>query len=379
MKQHVVHLFSYFSFGWGFIALNLGFSGLFNGDGITLGDFCLLNAGLLAIFLSARADLLFQMAQSAFQHRNATRKQVSAIGGLLLLLILPLQAHSAPLDAEVQNVEMGTTYIKDSSDEQYRSNFALLKFRMADRDNIRLWIRQIQKSDPWGSSGLYAVQMEMAPFRWMGLSVGYQQMPVGTIRLAKELGPLHLAIGGGREAITSRSNAIADRIDLVSAYVDASIRLLDNVSLSTSIGQGRFGDQNTLRTFTSMVSHSRNLGPIKLTLHAGYSQRMLDDYSPYYWSPVAYREFFLAPDLGLELNGFWIYLNLSVDRILEERYAGDATGLTSWGANGEISLGYRIGPGYIYLTGRAWNSGIERATSGYRGQIFQVSYELDLD
>ncbi len=378
MKQHMVHLFSYFSFGWGFIALNVGFSGLFHGDGIVPGNFCLLNAGLLAIFLSARADLLFQLVHSVFQHRSQIQKPVSAMGGLLLLLLLPLQAYSSAGVAGIQNVEMGTTYIKDSSGEKYQSNFALLKFRIANRDNMRLWIRQIQKDDPWGSAGLYAVHMEMAPSRWIGLSLGYQQMPVGTIRLAKEVGPFYLAIGGGREAVLSRANAISDRIDLITGYVDISIRLRDHLSLSTSIGQGRFGDQNGLRTFTSMLTHSRNLGAIKLTLHAGYSQRLLDDYSPYYWSPVAYREFFLAPDLGLELNGFWIYLNLSVDRILEERYAGDTTGLTSWGANGELSLGYRIGPGYLYLTGRAWNSGIERATSGYRGQILQVSYELEL-
>ncbi len=380
MKYRAHQWMAYFSFTWGITALFIGFHQLTTGS---WGDFwnalLYLNLGLVAIFVSGRISQLLPTPQSRPQRAfTTTRRRMSTTAFGLLLLLLPLNTTGWSSPVEFRNVEFGTTYIQDSGGEQFQNHFALLKLRYGNEKLMKLWLQQTNKSDPWGKDGLLNFRLETSPADWIGLQLGYQQMPVGSIRLAQSLGRFHFAIGGGREAILSRSNAIADKIDLVSGYLDVSVSLPWELRLVTSVGGGKYRDGVLQRSFSAMISRYQEFGRFKLTLHTGYSQRLLSTYSPYYWSPEAYREFFIAPDIGIELNGFWLYVNLSVDRILEERYTGDTTGITGWGANGEVSFGFRAGPGYLYITGRAWNSGIQRYTSGYRGTILQMSYELSL-
>lgn len=380
MKRRAHQWMAYFNFSGGITALFVGFHLLTVGSWDEIWNALLyLNLGLIAIFTSGRlSQLIPSETITGHQQVEKPRGRVSTTVLGIFLLVLSLQQHSLARPIELGNVEFGTTFIRDSGGEQYQNHFSLLKFRYGNQRLLKFWVQQTRKADPWGNAGLLNVRMETSPTEWFGIQLGYQQMPVGTVRLAHSVGGFHIAIGGGREAILSRSNAIANKIDLLAGYVDVTVALPLDFSLATSFGRGRYGDGIQQQVFSAMISRHQEIGRIKLTLHTGYSQRLLSNYSPYYWSPEAYREFFIAPDVGIEGNGFWLYINLSLDRILEERYTGDARGITGWGANGEISLGFRAGPGYLYLTGRAWNSGIQRYTSGYRGTILQMSYEIGL-
>ena len=150
------------------------------------------------------------------------------------------------------------------------------------------------------------------------------------------------------------------------------------MSLGLTAERGKFGDDNNHRTLSPNLSLSKGFGKFRIKNVVGYSERKLEQFSLYYWSPEIYREIFVNSDLGLEADAFWIYLNFSVDRILEERFDDSVTGLRAWGINSELSVGFRLGRGSIYLTGKFWNSGVQNFNSAYSGQVFQASYELDI-
>ncbi len=377
-KKHI--LFSYLNFVCGFIFTNVGFARVISPDkpfSSTGMIFILL--GLLLIFLSGRSDRLFALVRSRSPRIVTSRKRLTATGIFILFLLAPFSANSSPLNFGLRNVEAGSSHLRDSDQEVMRTNFALLKFYRQDGELFKLNIQQTRITDLFGDQNIYRFMAITSPVEWLGLTAGYEQMPVGTVRLAAGLGPLHLAIGGGREALTTRTNAIADQIDLRSGYFDVALPLPGQVTLSASIGAGKFGDGNRLRNLNASMAIYHKFSKFSTNYSLEYSQRLLDNFSIYYWSPNAYRELSFSPEIGFETDGFWLYLDIALNRILEERYAGDAVGLRSWGANGELSMGYRMGPGYLYLTGRLWDSGVQRPGSGYRGRTLQFSYELSLD
>lgn len=380
MQRKKLIMFSYLNFGSGFIFTNAGFARVISPDqpfSITGIFFIIL--GLLLIFLSGRSDRLFALARTRSRKIAPGRKRLTVTGLFMLFLLAPISAESSPLDWGLRNVEVGSSRLSDSDPAVLQTNFALLKFHRDDSELFKLKIRQTRITDLFGDQNIYRFTVISSPAKWLGFTAGYEQMPVGTLQLAAGLGPLHLAIGGGREALTTRSNAIADKIDLRSGYFDVSLPLPGQLSLSASLGAGKFGDGNKLRNLNTSISIYRKFSKFSTNYSLGYSQRFLDDFSIYYWSPNVYRELSFSPEIGFETDGFWLYLDLAVNRILEERYAGDAVGLRSWGANGELSMGYRMGPGYLYLTGRFWDSGVQRPGSGYRGRTLQFSYELSLN
>ncbi len=380
MQQKKLIMFSYINFGSGFIFTNIGFARVISPEEpFSFTGVIFIILGLLLIFLSGRSDRLFAMARSRSRRIAAGRKRVTVAGLFLLFMLAPMSADSSPLDLGLRNVEVGSSHLSDSDQEVMRTNFALLKFHQADNELFKLKIQRTRITDIYGDNRLYRFTVISSPADWLGFTAGYEQMPVGALRLATGLGPLHVALGGGREALTTRTNAIRDQIDLRSAYLDVSLPLPGQFSLSTSAGMGKYGDGNNIRNLSASISAYRKFSKVSMNYSFGYSQRLLDDFSIYYWSPNAYRELSFSPEIGFETDGFWLYLDLAINRILEERYARDTTGLRSWGATGELSLGYRVGPGYIYLTGNVWDSGVQRPGSGYRGRTFQFSYELSLD
>ena len=377
--QRITTAFAVSAFGLGFVSIYYGFEQMITRGGliILLQAVGHISLGLSLIFLSAKADMLLRLVPAVSRTVIGNGRRMMYLLFLLLFSLSPLFAQEAPsLGVKMNSLEVGSTLVTDSDSEQFSSYFSLFKMRVAGVDDVKLWIRQSRKQDRFGDQSLLDFWVENSPVRWLSFKVGYQQMPIASVRLGKNLGRLHVAVGATREAIISRSNALNDRIDHRSAYLDVSYNLTDRINFGVSASRGRFGDGNYLTIKNGKVSYSNQFNKLRFLLTTGYSDRLLDRYSIYYWSPEVYREVYIAPDFGLVFDSFWIYVNFSADRILEERYTGSDKGTQSWAANGEISSGYRIGPGSIYVTLRFWNSGVQRPNEAYSGRIMQVSYEL---
>ncbi|MFQ5865308.1 MAG: hypothetical protein ACE5IW_08790 [bacterium] len=378
-KRSIISLMAISLFGSGFISINYGFSKIISFDNTSLLEaLTFIMSGLMLIVLSAKVPSL--IGRAAIVTKLSLGKGKWSIAALLLLLMLQKSVYAQESQSSIQlkNIEVGSSQISDSDAENFRNYFVLFKFRLAKIEEIKLWIHQYEKRDLFGSNSLQNFQLEAAPLSWLSVQAGYAQMPVGSFRIGKSFGPLYLAVGAGRDAVISRSNAIAGRLDYKSGYADFSVNFSKRLSLGLTAERGRFRDDNNLRALTPHLAISKQFGKFRIKSMIGYSERKLDHFSLYYWSPEKYREIFVAPDFQLELESFWIILNISVDRILEERFNGSAIPLRSWGFNGELSIGFGLGPGSIYLTGRYWNSGVQKFNSAYSGQILQASYELSI-
>jgi hypothetical protein len=362
----------------GFAVTNYGFARTVAFDGRFELEACAaIVLGLALIVLSARTNRLLERLSALAHTTPRVRRKVAVTTGLLLMLSLPAQAQEPQPGFRIRNVEFGSTRLEDSDSEVFRMYFTSVELQIAGIEEAKLWLRQNGKRDRYGDERLRSFVLEVSPASWLSVSAGYAHMPVGSFRVGMNLGLVHLAVGAGREAVTARANAIADRIDERSVYADLSVRLPFEASFGATVGRSRFGDGNRLRTFTTGLSTSRSNGPFRLSLLVGYGVRELDRFSPYYWSPEVYREVYVAPDLGLETDAFWIYLSVSIDRILEERDRSNPLPQRNWGGNGEISVGINVGPGSVYLTGRYWNAGLQRAGSAYSGKILQASYKVN--
>lgn len=374
VQRIMVSSFAGFTFISGFICTNFGLMKIlaWNHD-VWFESLQIMMSGLLLIVISAKTNSILKYLDLRMVKRFTAP--------WLIVMLFNNAAHTQEKQSgfELKNIELGSTQMTDSDAETYRNYFALLRFRFASVDEIKLWIHQYKKQDWFGSQSLQRVLIDVAPVSWLNITAGYNQMPVGSFRLGMNLGWFHLALGGSRDAVVSRSNAILDKIDQRSAYSELSVVLPLKLRFEVTVGRGRLGDDNNLKTFAYGLSASREYGKFRFNLNTGYGERILEHFSQYYWSPEIFREIYFAPDFGLEMNSVWIYLNVSIDRILEERYTGDQRGIKNWGANGEISLGYTLGPGSMYLTARYWNSAVQQAISSYRGTSLQASYELRLN
>jgi hypothetical protein len=336
-------------------------------------------SGLFLIVVSSKIQsLMSRITTILAQPSLGARSWRIAASVFFLFYFASAHAQEQQSGIRLKNVELGSSLISDSDGENLNNYFALFKLQIANIDEVKVWVHQYGKRDLYGRNSLQSFKVEMAPWSWLSMQAGYALMPVGSFHIGKSLGRFYLGFGAGRETVISRSNAIADRIDFKAGYFDFSVDIFKEVSLAFTAERGRFGDNNNRSTFSTSLAFYKQFGKFRIKYTTGYSARKLDHFSVYYWSPEVYREIFLAPDIGLELDSIWIYLNLSVDRILEERSFGNVVGLRSWGVNGELSLGVGLGPGRIYFTGRYWNSGVQKFNSAYSGKIFQVSYELSI-
>lgn len=363
----------------GFIITNYGFSKVivFQSDTL-LEAFVFILSGLFLIILSSKLQSLMNRV-SNFSKLAMQRGRWGIVASMVFLFLsTSAYAQESQTSLKLKSIELGSSQIIDSDGENFDNYFASFKIQVANIEDIKLQVHQYRKRDPFGRNSLQSFNLEATPLSWLSIQAGYSQTPVGSFKIGKSYGRLYLGFGGGRQAVISRSNAIGDRIVYKSGHVDFSLEVIENVSLGLTAERGRFGDDNNHRTLNPNLSLSKELGKFRIKNVVGYSERKLDHFSLYYWSPEIYREIFVNSDLGLEADAFWIYLNFSVDRILEERFADSVAGLRGWGVNGELSVGFGLGPGSIYLTGKFWNSGVQKFNSAYSGQVFQASYELDI-
>ena len=377
VQRIVISGLALLNFSTGFIMISYGFGNILTLDpDSSLVALLYTIFGLFLIFLSAKIhNILKFLLLQKYLNLRIIKLNISLFM-ILLFTFSFAYAQEKPSGLQLKNIEFGSSQIKDSEAEFYRSYFTLFKFRAVKMEDLKLWVRWFEKKDRFGNESRQSFLLEMTPRTWLSFSMGYNQMPVSSVKFSIDLGRFHLDLRGSREAVISRTNAISQGIDLLSGYVEITASLSKDLYLSFSTSRGLFGDDNKIKSSSFTLITESQANNLNFTLYTGYGERILNHYSDYYWSPNIYREIYLAPEIGFEINSFWLDLTFSIDYILEEHYSGDLNGLSSWGGNGEISLGYKIGPGYLYLTGRYWNSSIQRANIAYSGTIFEASYEV---
>lgn len=159
--------------------------------------------------------------------------------------------------------------------------------------------------------------------------------------------------------------------------MDADTRAV-STGLDVTFEKGIFGDENNLHTFKAGLSYHKEFEKSTFSQKAGYSQRTLDRFSDYYWSPEDYQEIFISPELSIVVDPFRIWLNASAVKVLKEQFTASADEGGNWGFSGELSLGFKLGPGDLYLTGRYWDGLAKQGNDAYSGTGVQASYEVPL-
>jgi len=333
--------------------------------------------GYFSIFLSA------QTARLPHSSRRPCRRAISlslpACGIWAFFFIIPSVAEAQDFAQwRIESVEIGRQLAMDSDRIIRKTSFTKIQLQLGPLQEAALWIRRLHLKDTSGTIGSQEITLNARSGDWLAFKVGYERFPVWQVRIAWEAKGLRMALGHRREAVKQRLVSLLDSIYLDQWTGGLSLSLIrDHLWLNLEGAAGRYRDHNRLTAHSFSLRGETRISFLKLLPGVGYYTRLLDRYSPYYWSPKVYRELFVYADIAREAENYWIWLSLSVTRVLQEQYDSPADHYRMTGLAGELSMGYRVGPGHLYLTARLWDSGAFRRAEFYRGQVLEISYELD--